>query len=171
MDDLSKELMAQRTLTIGEVTDESTNEFIRIFWLLAKKKNKDKITVIINSPGGDIDHGRAMYDIIHKYTGETSALIYGNCSSISAIILQAFKDRAMSQSAVMLLHDGTQSQDLNARDFEQAGKQSAKDRQWIYNVLAARCGRTAQFWGKRCSRDTYYTAKEALRFGLIDRII
>lgn len=171
MEELDRELMDQNTLYLAEVTADSAQKFIKSFWLLTKKKTKPKITVIINSEGGDYDEGKAIYDLVKGYDGETSAIVIGQCCSIAVVVLQAFKDRAAAQSSVIMVHDGTQEREDKARDFESAARQSLKDRQWMYRIFAGRAGRTSQFWAKRCALDTYFNAREALRIGLIDRVI
>ncbi len=170
-----------RTVFLGSSYDEAgkeigidnrvTETLIKNLHLLREKRGN--IRLVLNSPGGYVESGIAIYDAIRTFPYNTDIEVCGEASSMASVILQAGRRRLLHQNAVVMIHDGTVGTD---------GEQSTIDRisqakfmeyelQRMYDIYASRSSLTSEEWREKCRHDTYLTAKEAVDLGLADEII
>lgn len=154
---------------IGDVGDAATT-FIRNFRLL-EHQGPEPITVFLNSGGGSIVDGFAIFDVISLSRNHVTIQVYGEAASMAAVILQAGDARQMAPNAQLMLHDGEAAQDLQQRDFERFAADLKRCRERRYRIFAERSGKSIEHYRRKLAHDWHLTAKEALNESLIDEII
>lgn len=160
-----------RTLFISsDINDEAAQYFIKGMHVL-NKSNKQRINIVLNSPGGDWYSGLAIYDAILSSNCPTIIEVYGHAMSMAALILESGDIRIAHKNTTIMLHDGQHSFDGKPRDLEAWAKHSTNQRNLLYNILSKRSGKSVRYWQDRCTHDCILNAEEAKNVGLIDKII
>lgn len=161
----------------GEVDSELADKFIKNLHFLQKanKETGEELHVYINSAGGDVDDGMAIFNAIRVCPLMVNAHILGHAHSMAAIITQACDHRIMYQGAKMLVHNGSVSLELTVDDALQHAKMSKDEINMIYNILHARIvtvrpNVTLKKVKAFFTGDKWLTADAALEWGLIDEI-
>lgn len=126
----------------------------------------DKLTFILNTYGGDLYQAMAIYDLIRMQPMKTVVQCNGPVMSAGTIILQAGDIRLMTKRSYLMFHFGNQSADTNQclAHFNEI----SKDMREIYKTRSKVSPRIINSW---FSMDTYYNATEALKHGLVDRVV
>lgn len=130
----------------------------------------DELEVHLNSPGGDIFDGLAIYQALKDHPAKVTVHVDGLAASIASVIAQAGDRIVMAPKASMMIHDGWTMAVGNAADMRKTADLLDKQSQIIASVYADRTGFTADFWRERMSSDTWYDANEALEAGLVDEV-
>lgn len=171
----SKILEKRRVFICDAVTQESADEVIKKLWYLDILSPKTPITLVINSPGGSVDAGFAIWDQVKMLSSPVTTLVTGLAASMGSILsLCAEKGRcfATSQTRIMihqpLIGGVIQGQ---ATDLDIQAKEMIKTRSRLVNIYVEKTGKTFEEIEKAIDRDTWMTAEEAKKFGLIDKII
>lgn len=175
-DKIEGSMLEQRRLFLCDAIDNDTaDDIIRKLWYLENKSPGEPILLVINSPGGAIDSGFAIWDQIKMVTSPVSTLVTGLAASMGSILsLVAPKKRrfATPQSRIMVhqprLSGVIQGQ---ATDLEIQAKEMIKTRSGLVNIYVEATGRTAAEIEKAIDRDTWMNVEEALEFGLLDKIV
>lgn len=172
---LSEKMLKTRTLTLFDAIDAKVaKEFIQNLLLLEADDAKEPIKVLINSPGGEVTAGFAIYDAIRFIQPEVKIVCTGLCASIATIILTAVpkKNRLSLPNCEFLIHQPL-SQGITGRisDIEIASKELAKTKEKLLSILAKETGQSPEQIHRDCDRDYWMTASHAKEYGLIDRII
>ncbi|TSC85108.1 MAG: ATP-dependent Clp protease, protease subunit [Parcubacteria group bacterium Gr01-1014_13] len=158
----------------GEIEEKTFLYVYRCLELLSLKENPP-IQINITSPGGDVDCGLLIYDLIRLYSGKTTGRIVGFARSIAMIILQACDKRESTEHSYSLLHYVSERVSLDKiRNDEKLKKfvdQLDKEQKKIYRILKKRTKRPLKSIISLCDKAKDITAQEALDFGLIDKII
>ncbi len=172
--DIYSRMLGERVVFLtGPVTDESASLVIaQLLYLESESQSKD-IHLYINSPGGSVTAGLAVYDTMQFIAPEVSTACVGMAASMGAVLLAggAPKKRfILPHSSVMIhqVHGGTQGP---AVDVEIYAKEMVRSRQAIYQILASHSGRTVEEIESASDRDNYLSAQEAIAFGLVDSLI
>ena len=172
--DIYSRLLEDRIIFLRHsIDDEVSNVVIaQILFLAAKDPSKD-IKLYINSPGGAVTAGFAIYDTIRYVKCDVSTICIGQAASMAALLLAAGtkgKRSALPNSRILIhqVFGGAQGQ---AIDVKIQTDELLRVRDQINRVLAEHTGQTVKKIGKDTERDYYMTAEEALAYGLIDRII
>lgn len=129
-----------------------------------------ELEVHLNSPGGDIFDGLAIYQALKDHPATVTMHIDGLAASIASVIAQAGDRIVMAPKASMMIHDGWTMAVGNAADMRKTADLLDKQSQIIASVYADRTGLSADFWRDRMASDTWYDANEALEAGLVDEI-
>lgn len=140
---------------------------------ILNKLDKSRINILINTPGGNVSDGWAIYDAIMASSSPTSIEVYGEASSMGSIILQAGDARLMHPKSIVMVHDGY-NQDVErmpARSHESWADWSKKERKRMYELFSMKSGKTISYWEHRCAHDFVIDAYETVREGLADRVI
>lgn len=172
---LNEKLLQTRTLTLFDAIDAKiAKEFIQGLLLLEADNSKKPITLLLNSPGGEVTAGFAIYDAIRFIESEVKIVCTGLCASIATIILTAVPkaNRLSLPHCEFLIHQPL-SQGITGRisDIEIASKELAKTKEKLLGILAHETGKSMDQITKDCDRDYWMTASHALEYGLISKII
>jgi ATP-dependent protease ClpP protease subunit len=132
--------------------------------------DSDELTVHINSPGGDIFDGLAIYQAIKDHPARVTVKVDGLAASIASVIAMAGDELVMAPKATMMIHDGWAMSVGNAGEFRKMADLLDKQSEIIASVYGDRSGQPADFWRDRMRDETWYNAQEALDAGLIDQI-
>jgi ATP-dependent Clp protease, protease subunit len=164
-----------RTIYIGDTGESGVDpdmaaKTIKAFHVL-QTANKEPIRVLMNTCGGSITDGMAIYDAIHGCACHVTIEVLGAAMSMGAIILQAADERVIHPSATIMLHDGTMGSEGEAKTFESWAEFSKASRKQMYHIFASRTERTTRYWEKKCASDYILDAKKALSEKLVDRIV
>ena len=131
----------------------------------------EPIIVDINSPGGDVENGWAIYDRIRQSHSRVIAKVWGDCSSMATIVLQACDEREASSNSLFLFHEGTvEKGEDHVRNFEAYAKILPLDRNRMYEIYHQATGFTRNRLEKLFTLDKFITAQTALEMGFIDKI-
>jgi ATP-dependent protease ClpP protease subunit len=129
-----------------------------------------ELDVHVNSPGGDIFDGLAIYQALKNHPAKITMHVDGLAASIASVIVMAADKLIMAPKASMMIHDGWTMGMGNAAELRAIADLLDKQSQIIASVYADRAGQTADFWRDRMRDETWYNAEEALAAGLVDEI-
>ena len=171
--DIYSRLLEDRIVFLnGEVNAQSANLVVaQLIYLEAKDPNKD-ISLYINSPGGTVTDGFAIYDTMQYIKCDVSTICVGMAASMGAFLLSAGakgKRYALSNSEIMIHQPlgGTQGQ---ATDIQIQAEHILRLKQKLTKILAENCGKAVDKVAADCERDHYMTAAEAKEYGLVDKV-
>ena len=175
--DIFSRLLSDRIIFLGEeVTDASASTIIaQMLFLEAQDPDKD-IQLYINSPGGSVTAGFAIYDTMQYVKCDVSTICIGLAASFGAFLLAggAKGKRIALPNAEIMIHqpliggDGVRGP---VTDIQIVTEQMQKTKQRLTRILAENTGRTFDEVAEATERDNFMSAEEALAFGLIDKII
>lgn len=168
-------LKARRIYFSGTVTTESTDALIRRLWYLELKNSGKQITLIINSPGGSIDSGFAVWDQISLLKSPVATLITGLAASMGSVLsLCAGKGRRFATpNARVMLHQPLVHGVIEgaASDLDIHAREILKTRDRMVELYSSATGKEPEAIRKVLDRDTWMSAQEALEFGLLDKVV
>ncbi len=173
---IQKKFLEQRKIFLwGAVTDESAKDLTeKLLYLEAVGPGKD-ITFYINSPGGSITAGMAVYDTIKLISSRVKIVVTGMAASMGSILLSAAKkgDRYIYPHARVLIHQPLISGRMvgPASDINIQAKEMEKLRVELNQILATASGQSYDKVAKDSDRDFYLNAEEAIAYGLADHIV
>ncbi len=172
--DIYSRLLKDRIIFLGSPIDDSVaNSVIAQLLFLASEDPEKDINIYINSPGGSITSGMAIYDTIQFIKPDVSTIVVGMAASMGAFLLAAGakgKRYSLSNSEVMIHQPlgGTQGQ---ASDIEIHAKRIVEMKNKLNEILSERTGQPLKRIAKDTDRDNFMTAQQAKEYGLIDDII
>ncbi len=172
--DIYSRLLKERIVfLVGEVNDHTANLIVaQMLFLESENPDKD-IHFYINSPGGSISAGMAIYDTMQFIKPQVSTLCIGMAASMGAFLLQAGekgKRFALPNSTVMI-HQPLGGFRGQASDIEIHAKYILSLRERLYKLMAQHTGRTVEEIARDSERDNFLNAEEALAYGLVDRVM
>jgi len=173
MDPLAIRMLKTRTILLsGEINKELAEKTIRHL-LLLEDMSSDPIRIFIDSPGGDIDAGYAIFDMIRFIKPEVWTIGMGLVASAAAIIqLAAPKERRLGlPNSHYLIHQPLSGIRGVATDIEIHAKELEKLRKRSYSLIAQETGTPAEQVEKDTDRDYWMNAEEAVSYGLINKVI
>ena len=171
--DIYSRLLEDRIIFIsGEITDETANSVVaQLIYLEGKDPEKD-IAVYINSPGGSVSAGMAIYDTMNYVKCDVSTICVGLAASMGAFLLASGtkgKRFALPNSEIMI-HQPLGGAQGQASDIEIRAKQILRIKENINKIVSERTSQSLEKVSKDTDRDFYMTAEEALKYGLVDKI-
>lgn len=172
--DIFSRLLEERIIFLaGPVTDLNANVVIAQMLYLVSKDPKRDIKLYINSPGGSVTAGLAIYDTMQYIKCPVSTICIGMAASMAAIILAAGTKgkRFALPNAEILLHQVMGGAQGQASEIEITAKQIIKIKASINQILSKHTGKSIETVEKDTDRDFYMTAEEAKEYGLIDEVI
>lgn len=171
---LYDKLFSERIIYIyGEITDEmAASVTAQLLTLDAANPGKD-IQLYINSPGGSVTAGMAIYDVMRTLKSDVCTVTCGLAASMGAFLLAAGSNgkRTALEHAQIMLHQVLGSASGQAVDVEIAAKNLMKMRKTINNCLSSFMGISADKIESLCDRDYWLSAEEARNIGIIDKVI
>lgn len=172
--DIFSRLLKERIIFIGyPIDDHVASLVIAQFLFLASEDPTKDIHLYINSPGGSVSAGLAIYDTMQFIKPDISTYCIGMCASMAQVLLCAGakgKRYALPNSRI-LMHQpmgGTQGQ---ATDIEIYTKEMLRIRESLFNIIAKHTGKNSDTIKKDADRDNYMSAEEALEYGIVDKIL
>ena len=172
--DIYSRLLEDRIIFLsGEINAEVANSVIAQMLFLEGKDNSKDICLYINSPGGEIDAGLAIYDTMNYIKCDVSTICVGLCASMAAILLgggEKGKRFALKNSKIMI-HQPLGGVKGQASDIKIVADQILKTRNLINEILAKETGKTREKIEEDTNRDYYLTSTEALEYGIIDKVL
>lgn len=172
--DIFSRLLEERIIFLaGPVTDMNANVVIAQMLYLASKDPKRDIKLYINSPGGSVTAGLAIYDTMQFLTCPVSTICVGLCASMAAVLLAAGSKgkRFALPNAEILLHQVAGGVQGQAVDIEITAKQIVKMKEKLNKILSVHTGQLLAKVEKDTDRDFYLSSDEAKKYGLIDGVI
>ena len=172
--DIYSRLLKDRIIFVGEqVQDDMANTVIaQMLFLESEDPDKD-INLYINSPGGFINAGLAIYDTMQYIKPDVSTICMGQSSSMSALLLAAGtkgKRYALPHARIMIHQPlgGVQGQ---ATDIDIQAKEILRNKETIHRILAQHTGHPMERIRRDTERDFFMSSEDALKYGIIDKII
>lgn len=172
---ISEKILKTRTLTLFDGIDSKVaKDFINGLLVLEADNANEPITILLNSPGGEVNAGFAIYDAIKFIKPEVKIICTGLCASIATVILTAAKkeNRITLPNCEFLIHQPLSS-GITGRisDIEIASKEIVKTKTKLIDLLAKETGKPKTQVEKDCDRDFWMNAMQAKEYGLVAKII
>ena len=172
--DIYSRLLKDRIIFLGEeVNDVSANLIVaQLLFLEAEDPSKD-IQLYINSPGGSVTAGMAIYDTMQYIKCDVSTICLGMAASMGAFLLSSGakgKRYALPNSTIMI-HQPSGGAQGQATEIQIVADQIAKTKKKLNEILSANTGQPLEIVEKETDRDNYMTAEEAKAYGLIDGVV
>lgn len=172
--DIYSRLLNDRIVFLGEeVTDVSANLIVaQLLFLESQDPNKD-IQLYINSPGGSVSAGMAIYDTMHYVKCDVSTICMGMAASMGAFLLAGGKKgkRFALPNAEVMIHQPSGGAQGQATDIKIVADKILQTKKKLNEMLAANTGQPYEVIAADTERDNWMTAQEAKAYGLIDEIV
>ena len=173
--DLYSRLLKDRIIFLqGEVNDDMANSIVAQLLFLEKEDDKSDITMYINSPGGSVVSGLAIYDTMNYVRPDVCTVVTGLAASMGSFLSSGGTKgkRFALPNSKLLIHQVLSAIGYSqASDIEIHTKDIMKTKEKLNRLLAKHTGRSYEEIVKDTDRDNYMSAEEALDYGLIDKII
>ena len=172
--DIFSRLLEDRIIFLGEEVNSATASLIVAQMLFLEAKDPDKdIQFYINSPGGSVTDGYAIYDTMQYIKCDVSTICVGMAASMGAFLLSAGtkgKRIALPNSEIMI-HQPLGGYQGQATDIEIHAKRMLELKEKLTRILADNCDKDYEVVRADCERDNFMTAEQAKAYGLIDKVI
>ena len=172
--DIFSRLLEDRIIFLGEEVNATTASLIvaQMLYLEAKDPDKD-IQFYINSPGGSVTDGLAIYDTMQYIKCDVSTICVGLAASMGAFLLSAGTKgkRIALPNAEIMIHQPLGGFQGQATDIEIHAKRMLEIKEKLTRILAENCGKDYAVLREDCERDNFMTAEQAKAYGLIDKVI
>ena len=172
--DIFSRLLRERIIFLGtEIDDEVANSVVAQLLLLDSENSEKDIMMYINSPGGVITAGMAIYDTMNLIKADVSTICLGEAASMGAFLLSSgAKGKRMAlPGARIMIHQPLGGAQGQATDIEIEAKEILRMKAMLNGILAENSGQPLDKIKKDTERDYYLSAKEAMEYGLIDKVI
>ena len=172
--DIFSRLLRERIIFLGEAIDDDVANSVVAQLLLLDSENPEKdIMLYINSPGGVITAGMAIYDTMNLIKADVSTICLGEAASMGAFLLSAgAKGKRMAlPSARIMIHQPLGGAKGQATDIEIEAKEILRMKEVLTGILAENSGQDIEKVKADCERDHYLSAAEAVAYGLIDKVV
>lgn len=173
--DIFSRLLRERIIFLGTGVDDHVASVIiaQLLFLEAEDHEKD-INLYINSPGGSVSAGLAIYDTMQYIKPQVSTICVGMAASMGAVLLAGGADKkryALPHSKIMIHQPWIGGLQGQTTDIEIHAKEMVKTRDKLYKILAKHTGKSTDQIMKDCDRDYYLTAPESIEYKLIDEML
>ena len=173
--DIFSRLLRERIIFVGTAIDDHIASLIiaQLIFLEAEDAEKD-INLYVNSPGGSVTAGLAIYDTMKYIKPDVATICVGMAASMGAILLAgstAGKRTSLPNSKIMIHQPWVGGLQGQTTDIEIHAKEMIKTRDTLYNILVEHTGKSLDQITKDCDRDYFLTAEEAKKYKLIDNIL
>ncbi len=172
--DIFSRLLEERIILLtGEINDQLASSIVAQLLYLDSKSSTLPIYMYINSPGGSISAGFAIYDTMNLIKCDVSTIAVGMCASMAAFLLSsgALKKRHALPNCEIMIHQPLGGFNGQASDIEISAKRILKQKQHLNELLAKQTLTPLAQIEKDTDRDYFMSANEALEYGIIDEII
>lgn len=170
---IQDEMLSHREVElVGEVDADSANALIRQLRYLQREDPGAWVTLYINSPGGSVDSGMALYDVMQAVSCPIRTVCVGLAASMAALLFMSGAERGMLPHSRLMIHDPLIVQTGgSALKLKAVSDDLMETRQIIARVIAEHSGKSMDEVLAKTASDSYFRAEEAIEFGLADQII
>ncbi len=172
--DIYSRLLKDRIIFLGEAIDEHIASLVvaQLLFLEAEDPDKD-INIYINSPGGSVTAGMAIYDTMQYVKPQVSTICVGMAASMGAFLLSAGAKgkRFALPNAEIMIHQPLGGVQGQAEDIKIHAEWILKTREKLNRILSANTGQPLEVIARDTDRDNFMSAEEAMKYGLIDKVI
>lgn len=172
--DIYSRLLKDRIIFLGdEINDDVANAVVAQLLFLESESPERDISIYINSPGGSVSAGLAIYDTMQFVKCDVSTIVVGMAASMAAVLLSAGaagKRIALPNSRIMI-HQPLGGAQGQASDIEIQAREIIKTKETLNNILVNHTGQSLRKVKGDTDRDFYMTAQEALAYGIVDKVI
>lgn len=172
--DIYSRLLKDRIIFIGEAIDEHIASLVvaQLLFLEAEDPDKD-ISIYINSPGGSVTAGMAIYDTMQYIKPEVSTICVGMAASMGAFLLAAGQKgkRYALPNAEIMIHQPLGGVSGQAEDIKIHAEWILRTREKLNKILSEKTGQPLNVIARDTDRDNFMSADEAMNYGLIDKVI
>ena len=172
--DIYSRLLKDRIIFLGTAIDDTVANLVVAQMLFLESEDPDKdISLYINSPGGSVSAGLAIYDTMQYIRPNVSTICLGMAASMGAVLLTAGADgkRLALPNAKIMIHQPMGGMQGQASDIEIHAKEILKTREKLNEILAKHTRQPLDKIEADTDRDYYLSAEEALKYGIVDKII
>lgn len=172
--DIFSRLLKERIVILGTTVDDHVASLICAQLLFLEAENPEKeISMYINSPGGVVTAGLAIYDTMQYISSPVSTLCMGQAASMGALLLAAGAPgrRFCLPNSRVMIHQPSGGFRGQASDIELHAREVLRMKQQLNEILGRHCGKTAAEMEELTERDNFLSPEEALKLGLIDEIM
>ena len=171
--DIYSRLLKERIIFLGGGIDDAVASTViaQLLFLESEDPKKD-VSLYINSPGGHVHAGLAIYDTMQHIKPDVSTICVGMAASMASTILSsgAKGKRFILPNAEVMIHQPMGGAEGQATDIEISAKHILKSKDQIAKIMAKNTGKTAEQVNKDMDRDYWFTPEEAKKYGLVDKI-
>ena len=172
--DIYSRLLKDRIIFLGTPIDAQVANVVvaQLLFLDAQNPNQE-IKLYINSPGGEVDAGLAIYDTMQFVRAPVSTIVIGMAASMAAVILAAGEKarRSALPHAKVMIHQPYGGVGGQAEDIRIQAEQIIKSKNELIRIISRHTGQSEEQVRKDSERDKYFTAEEAKNYGLVDEVI
>ena len=172
--DIYSRLLKDRIIFLGTAIDDTVANLVVAQLLFLESEDPDKdISIYINSPGGSVTAGLAIYDTMQYIKPDVSTICIGMAASMGAVLLTAGAEgkRVALPNSRIMIHQPMGGMQGQASDIEIHAKEILKTRAKLNEILAKHTGRPLEKIEADTDRDFYMSAEEAQQYGIVDKII
>ncbi len=171
--DLYSKLLKERIILLsGEIDDVTSNSVIAQMLYLDSINHND-IYLYINSPGGSVSAGLAIYDTMNYIHSDVSTICFGLAASMAAVLLSSGTKgkRMILPNADVMIHQVLGKSEGQASDIEISTKRILSLKERLNSILSKNTGKSRKTIEKDCDRDHFLSAEEAVFYGIVDSIL
>ncbi|HEY6876976.1 MAG TPA: ATP-dependent Clp protease proteolytic subunit, partial [Polyangiales bacterium] len=170
--DVFANMLSTRSVFLNGPIDDKVSAQLCAQLLFLDSKSSDEIVMFINSPGGMVTSGLAIYDTMQFVRSPVSTLCMGTARSMGALLLMAgAKGRRIAlPNASVMVHQPSGGFEGSAADVERHAQETLKTKRRLAELYVKHCGRSHQEVERTLDRDTFLSAQEAKDWGLIDHV-
>jgi ATP-dependent Clp protease protease subunit len=172
--DIYSRLLKDRIIFLGAaIGDEVANAVVAQLLFLQSEDGKADVHLYLNSPGGSVTAGMAIYDTMQFITCDVATYCVGQCASMAAVLLTAGtrgKRNALPNARIMI-HQPMAGMEGSAEDIMIHAKEFGKIKERLNRILLKHTGQTLEKIERDTDRDRFMSAEEAAEYGLIDHVI
>ncbi len=172
--DIYSRLLKERIIFLGDPIDDHVANIVIAQMLFLESEDREKdIKLYINSPGGSVTAGMAIYDTMQYIKPDVSTICIGMAASMGAVLLAAGakNKRFVLPNAEIMIHQVMGGAEGQASDIKIRAERILKIRDRLNEILAKHTGQTLKKLEKDTDRDHFMSAEEAQKYGLVDKII
>ena len=171
---IADDMLRNREISLlGTVDEDSVNSLVTQLLYLEKASPGEEITFYINSGGGEVGNGLALYDVMQYISSPVRTVCVGLAASMAAVLFAAGDRREMFSHSKVMIHDPSISGRMtrNALELQVMSQDLMDTRRSLAEILAKHTGRTAEEILEKTVTDCFFDAESAIEFGLADSII
>ena len=168
---ITEDMLSRREVEcVGPITSDSVYALTRQLRWLEREDSQAEITMLINSPGGDVHSGLALYDVMKSLSCPIRTVCLGTAASMAAVLFAAGTRREIMPHGSVMIHDPliTDGGGGSALQVQAVSGRLLKSRKTLCTILAEHTGKTVRQIYHVTGKDTWFDAEEAVAFGLAD---